>query len=197
MQHSSRKTPCPICLRNTDDKCRWSETRIFCYNGESFSPPQSLRLGDKVKVHGIEWKLFSLTGGLSGNSYAFFVARDNEYRFLSYQDKRAFRKKCINATRLLIKKKEQVRNIVSALAKGDDFQSLTLEQFNVNKQSADEALIMLKDLNDYLFSNRAFLISASRDIKETKAIVSEVKDLSNDIACFEQLCFGWQRPARY
>lgn len=71
MKHSSRKEPCPICGRNTDDKCRWNDFNIFCYYGNSFHPPSNLRLGDWVQAFGQRWKLVKLNGGFSGGSYIF------------------------------------------------------------------------------------------------------------------------------
>jgi hypothetical protein len=78
MNHSSRKNPCPVCGRNTDDKCRWNDSNIFCYCGESFHPPITLRRGDIFEAFGRRWKLAKLNGGFSGGSYIFAPASDDE-----------------------------------------------------------------------------------------------------------------------
>jgi hypothetical protein len=78
MNYSSKNNPCGICGRTTDSKCRWTDSAIFCYYGESFHPPSSLRLGDSVQAFGRRWKLAKLNGGFSGGSYIFAPASDDE-----------------------------------------------------------------------------------------------------------------------
>jgi len=93
MKHSSKKDPCGICGRTTDDKCRWSDNFISCYYGNSFHPPSSLRLGDRIDAFGKSWKLVKLNGGFSGGSYIFAVANDDEpIRRQTKQEREQYRK---------------------------------------------------------------------------------------------------------
>lgn len=65
---SSRRTPCPLCGRDCDDKCRRNDSLISCYWGERFSPPAGLRVGEVVTIEGGRWAVLSLAGGFAGNS---------------------------------------------------------------------------------------------------------------------------------
>lgn len=68
MDHSSKANPCPVCGRDKDDKCRWNDSFIFCYQGDSYSPPD-LRVGQTLEVPG--WPrlaVVGLQGGFAGAS---------------------------------------------------------------------------------------------------------------------------------
>jgi hypothetical protein len=194
MQHSSRRAPCPICQRDSDDKCRWSETRIFCYNGDSFSPPQYLKLGDKIKVHGIEWKLFSFSAGFSGNSYAFGLNHEKQYRFLSRDDKRAFRVKCVQTVRLFIKKKKAVDSLFSVLTETKDLERLTTEEFYSNKNATEKAIYCVSQFFDFTAVNKTYISIASEELRVIKSQLNALKELRKDIDFFECAHLG-TRPA--
>ena len=73
MQHSSRAQPCPVCSRDRDDKCRWSEDRLFCFVGETFAPPANLEPGEVITGgDGIHWA-FVKNGAGFANASALFV----------------------------------------------------------------------------------------------------------------------------
>ena len=129
MKHSSRKDPCPICGRNVDDKCRWNDFNIFCYYGESFHPPSSLRLGDSVQAFGRRWKLVKLNGGFSGGSYIFATATDDEpVRRQTKEEREQYRKR-IDLTNHKSKKMfSQLRQKVHQCYALRDFYSLNLDQ---------------------------------------------------------------------
>jgi hypothetical protein len=63
---SSRRHPCPLCGRNTDDKCRWNDNVILCHQGDRFGPPSGLKLGDVLSIEGRRWAVCSFSGGFSG-----------------------------------------------------------------------------------------------------------------------------------
>jgi hypothetical protein len=68
VNHSSKSSPCPVCGRDKDDKCRWNDHFLFCYRGDSFAPPD-LRLGQRLAVNG--WPTLAvvgLDGGFAGSS---------------------------------------------------------------------------------------------------------------------------------
>lgn len=62
---SKRSAPCPICGRDIDNKCRWSEGIIACHQGDRFGPPSGLRLGDVLEIQGRRWAVCSLSGGFA------------------------------------------------------------------------------------------------------------------------------------
>lgn len=70
-QSSSRREPCPICSRDTDDKCRWQQDLIACHQGDTFSPPAGLRIGDVITVQGSPWAVVKVDAGFSGQAVLF------------------------------------------------------------------------------------------------------------------------------
>lgn len=72
MNHSSRREPCPICGRDTNDYCRWNDDFVFCFQGTSFHPPEHLRLGQTIRLaSGRSLALLSRSAGFSGQSALF------------------------------------------------------------------------------------------------------------------------------
>jgi hypothetical protein len=65
---SSKRSPCPVCGRNSDDKCRRSDELLSCYWGEQFAPPAGLKLGQVLDIEGRRWAVVNLSGGFAGNS---------------------------------------------------------------------------------------------------------------------------------
>jgi hypothetical protein len=93
MKHSSRNDPCPICSRNTDDKCRWDSNFISCYYGDSFHPPNSLRVGDFAEAFGQRWRLVRQNGGFSGGSYIFALCKEEApARYYTREERELYRK---------------------------------------------------------------------------------------------------------
>lgn len=70
-QSSSRANPCPVCGRNTDDKCRWNENVILCHQGDRFAPPAGLKLGDVLDIESQRWAVCSFNGGFAGAAVIF------------------------------------------------------------------------------------------------------------------------------
>jgi len=66
MQKSGRNNPCPSCGRQSDGDCRWSTDVIFCHQGSSHGPDQSLAVGDTVVINGAVWALVKRNGGFDG-----------------------------------------------------------------------------------------------------------------------------------
>lgn len=65
---SSKRNPCWVCGRYTDDKCRRSDDLLSCYWGERFAPPAGLTLGKTLDIEGRRWAVVNLSGGFAGNS---------------------------------------------------------------------------------------------------------------------------------
>lgn len=71
LKQSSRRTPCPICGRNTDADCRFNDALILCHCGTRFGPPQDLRIGDVLQIEGRSWALIRTRAGYDGAAHEF------------------------------------------------------------------------------------------------------------------------------
>ena len=71
MNQSKRGQPCPICSREKDGDCRWSDDAIFCHQGSSHSAPSYLKLGDTINSQGKEWALVSVHAGYDKSAFLF------------------------------------------------------------------------------------------------------------------------------
>lgn len=71
LQQSSRRSPCPICRRDTDGDCRFGADLILCHQGTRFAPPPNLRPGDVVTVDGAPWALIRTGAGYDGAAFEF------------------------------------------------------------------------------------------------------------------------------
>lgn len=194
MQHSSRKSPCVICGRNTDDKCRRSETRILCYVGDSFSPPLSLKIGDTITVNGERWSLVSQQAGFSQNSFAFALDKGAEYRFLAANEKRTFRSTCISVTREFTEKMNLVTPLLSSLKPEDDFYSMNIDQFYANKKAAKAASDLLCSLIVFCTANKRHLVASGIDPDSVKEKFRATRKVFSAACKFETLLFDSPKP---
>lgn len=189
MKHSSRRESCPVCGRNKDDKCRWNEEMIFCYDGTSFAPPQHLRLGDKVKIGLENYALFSQVCGFANNSYGFALVDDFDYRFLKYEDKREFRKKCVSITRTFIKKRDSVLALVNALRDECVLHEMRLDEFYANKRCSEKAISLLASLHDFIAANKRYVVDYLAQVKSITEKKDSVQLLLTRMYDFERLHF--------
>jgi hypothetical protein len=189
MKHSSRRDSCPICGRNKDDKCRWNEEMIFCYDGTSFAPPQYLKLGDKVKVGLDNYALFSQACGFANNSYGFALVDDFDYRFLRYEDKRAFRRKCVSITRAFIKKRDALNALLRALRDECVFHEMRIDEFYANKRCTEKAISLLASLYEYMIANKRYVVDYLAQVKEVTCSTERTERSLREIKRFENLHF--------
>lgn len=196
MQHSSRKNPCPICSRNVDDKCRWSSTRIFCYVGNTFSPPSHLRLGDIIKVDGEDWRLLSYNAGFSRNSYVFALSLGTDYRYLSFEDKREFRRKCIRATRDFLAQQSVAERLMSELQSENDFCQMNLDSFYKNKGIAQKLISECTNLMTAWAINKRYLLASSLRPDPSKLLMQTARAKLKEIHSFERMAFNAQSPEK-
>ena len=76
MNYSRRGSPCPVCSRDKDNDCRWTNDSIFCHLGSSHRPPTHLKLGDTLELKGDKWALVSLSAGYDKNAFLFRPHRE-------------------------------------------------------------------------------------------------------------------------
>jgi hypothetical protein len=163
---------------------------IFCFNGDSFSPPQILRIGDKVKVQGESYALFSFASGFAGNSYGFAVVDEFDYRFLPYEDKRAFRKKCVSITRTFVKKRDSVFALVNALRDECVFHEMRLDEFDENKRCTEKANSLLASLFEFMSANKRYVVDYLAQVKAITEATEKTECSLREIKRFESLYFG-------
>tara|TARA_Y100001968_G_scaffold317710_1_gene347057 strand:- start:958 stop:1548 length:591 start_codon:yes stop_codon:yes gene_type:complete len=77
VNYSRRGSPCPVCDREKDNDCRWTNETIFCHQGSSHSAPDHLKLGDTIEIRGDKWALVSLSSGYDNSAYLFKPHKDN------------------------------------------------------------------------------------------------------------------------
>ena len=75
MNHSGKNDPCPICGRDTDDKCRWNDNFYFCYHGSIFGPPD-VPPGGTIEANGLSLACLTQQGGFAGASAVFALDRE-------------------------------------------------------------------------------------------------------------------------
>ena len=76
MNYSRRGDPCPVCDRQKDNDCRWTNESIFCHLGSSHRPPTHLKLGDTLEIKGGKWALVSLSAGYDKSAFLFKPHRE-------------------------------------------------------------------------------------------------------------------------
>ena len=158
MNHSSRNTPCPICRRNTDDKCRWNDEFILCYDGDSFAPPQHLRVGDKIKVNAETFALCSTLSGFAGSSHCFALVDDFNYRFLKYEDKRAYRTQCVRVMKEFVQRKKSIDLSVKFIELNDNLQAYRVDGLSDLKLIAQKCKSQAEQLLAYASANKRYVV---------------------------------------
>ena len=76
MNYSRRGSPCPVCNRQKDNDCRWTNDAIFCHLGRSCGPPTHLKIGDTIELKNEKWALVSLSAGYDKNAFLFKPHKD-------------------------------------------------------------------------------------------------------------------------
>jgi len=158
MNHSSRNTPCPICRRNTDDKCRWNDEFILCYDGDSFAPPQHLRVGDKIKVNAETFALCSTLSGFAGSSHCFALVDDFNYRFLKYEDKRTYRVQCVRVMKEFMQRKKSIDLSVKFIELNDNLQAYRVDGLSDLKLIAQKCKSQAEQLLAYASANKRYVV---------------------------------------
>jgi len=171
---SSKKAPCPLCGRDTDDKCRRREGVIHCYQGSRFGPPPHLKRGDVLTVEGSQWYVADLAGGFSG---AHTVLRPHVSRAdFRPAVKQARQRQAANLEPVLLDLFRRVRAWVQAALGIPELRLSTLEEIR-------EARTIVATAAEALAEIRPPLLEARRERPELGRLVSAV-DL-------------WAREVRY
>ena len=76
MNQSGKGQPCPVCFREKDSDCRWSNDAIFCHQGSTHAAPSHLKIGDTINTLGKDWALVSLSAGYDKSAFLFKPHRE-------------------------------------------------------------------------------------------------------------------------
>ena len=189
---SSKRNPCPVCGRDSDDKCRRSDELLSCYWGERFAPPAGLKLGQVLDIEGRRWAVVNLAGGFGGNS---LILRPhvNRHDFKPAQRQQRQREAAVLAPALR-KVFGKVRAYVhTSLA------VLELEQATADELCRDQKL--LAATRRHLQELRAHLVLARREDPSLARMVSAVDHWlrlvsfqAADLEAFNRLMLGTPSP---
>jgi len=162
---------------------------IFCYNGDSFSPPHYLKTGDKIKIGLNSYALFSQVCGFAGNSYGFALVDDFDYRFLPYQDKKTFRRESVKITRTLVAKQDKLYSFLQALRDECDFYEMNLDEFYANKRYTKKAVQLVEQFIDFLVLNKRFVVNYLLHLNSVTERQEKLHATLQKIYNFERLHF--------
>ncbi len=190
MNHSSRNTPCPICHRNTDDKCRWNDEFILCYDGDSFAPPQHLRVGDKIKVNAETFALCSTLSGFAGSSHCFALVDDFNYRFLKYEDKRAYRAQCVRIMKEFLQRKKSIDLSIKFIELNDNLQAYRVDELLDLKLIAQKCKSQAEQLLAYASANKRYVVDYLSHVNAIFEAEKTAVDALAEISSFEEVCLG-------
>jgi len=190
LNNSSRNTPCPICHRNTDDKCRWNDEFILCYDGDSFAPPQHLRVGDKIKVNAETFALCSTLSGFAGSSHCFALVDDFSYRFLKYEDKRAYRIQCVRTMKEFLQRKKSIDLSVKFIELNDNLQTFRIDELADCKLIAEKCKSQAESLLNYASMNKRYITDYLSRVNAIFDAQRIAENMTQEIEYFEREYLG-------
>lgn len=169
MKASSKKSPCPVCGRHTDDKCRFNDESILCYSGDKFGPSGNLRKGDSIQAFGKAWILISYNAGFSATSYL-FVIDDGRYKKLSPQEKSQLNRKKVALARKAILAFREIEDNFFLFLAPRDLLSLAPDEIDYVETFGNKLIELCENLEDFLSLNRIH-------IKQLGAIRSRLRQM--------------------
>lgn len=190
MRYSSKSNPCPICGRNTDSKCRLSDEFILCYDGDSFAPPQHLRVGDKIKVNAETFALCSTLSGFAGNSHCFALVDDFNYRFLKYEDKRAYRVQCVRVMKEFLQRKKSIDLSIKFIELNDNLQAYRVDELLDLKLIAQKCKSQTERLLAYASANKRYVVDYLSHVNAIFEAEKTAVDALDEICIFETEWLG-------
>jgi len=190
LNNSSRNTPCPICHRNTDDKCRWNDEFILCYDGDSFAPPQHLRVGDKIKVNAETFALCSTLSGFAGSSHCFALVDDFSYRFLKYEDKRTYRIQCVRTMKEFLQRKKSIDLSVKFIELNDNLQTFRIDELADCKLIAEKCKSQAESLLNYASMNKRYITDYLSRVNAIFDAQRIAENMTQEIEYFEREYLG-------
>jgi hypothetical protein len=189
---SSKRSPCAVCGRDSDDKCRRSDELLSCYWGERFAPPAGLKLGQVLDIEGRRWAVVNLTGGFAGNSLILRPHVDR-HDFKPAQRLQRQREAAVLAPAL----REvfgKVRHYVHASLAVPELQHATAEELCRNQQLLDTTRRHLRELRVPLVLARREDPSLARMVSAVDHWLRLVSFQAADLEVFNRLMLGTPSP---
>jgi hypothetical protein len=144
-QSSSRANPCPVCGRDSDDKCRWGDDQIHCYPGSRFAPPD-VRPGEVITLaDGSQWFRCRRDGGFSGGHAVFRPHRPLEQS----RPRTVMKRQTINPADALAEAK-RVRTAVRVALEFPDFEFCSTDQLRQHGRQLVEVAKRISRLRETL-----------------------------------------------
>lgn len=190
--YSSRQNPCPVCGRDSDDKCRRQPDLISCYRGERFHPPAGLKLGQVLNIEGRRWAVVALDGGFAGNSV---ILRPHVDRldFKPIQRQQRQRQVAVLAP-VLRDLFAKVRSYVHASLAVLDLEHSTAEQFRRDQQLLVATRRHLQEMREPLVLASREDPSLGRLIKAVDLWLRLVTYQAADFESFDRWMLGTPSP---
>jgi hypothetical protein len=189
MKASSKKSPCPICGRHIDSKCRWNEESILCYSGDSFGPSHSLKKGDSIQALGKTWILISYNAGFSATSYL-FVIDDGRYKKLSPQEKSQLNRKKVALARKAILAFRKIEDNFFLFLAPRDLLSLAPDEIDCVEAFGNKLIELCENLEDFLSLNRIHIKQLGAIRGRLQQMRGLLKGLQGDLEHFRRQFLG-------
>jgi hypothetical protein len=189
---SSKPNPCPLCGRDSDDKCRRTDSAISCYWGERFSPPAGLKLGQVLTVEGHPWAVVNLSGGFAGNS---LILRPHIDRMAFKPAQRQQQRREVAALAPVLRELfAKVRLYVHAAFAIPDLEWSTAGQICRDQQLLATTTRHLQDLRAPLVLARREDPSMGRLVAAVDLWLRQVRYQAADIEAFNRWALGTPSP---
>ena len=183
MEHSSRRNPCPVCFRDTNDKCRWNDHAILCFVGDSFHPPLHLILNDVIAIGDKDWKLIRTNAGFAGSSHL-FVKLDGLELLTPLQRRRQIKEKTLKFIDIRNQFSE-ARNLVYKSLSVPEFENLTYHEFVEYKKITHQALNSCEKLLSLIAVNKNQVILKKYTIEALRYWRKTLRFHLKDFLAFE------------
>lgn len=189
---SGKNSPCPLCGRDVDGKCRRTDSLISCYVGERFSPPAGMLLGQVVNVEGRRWAVVSLAGGFAGNS---LIMRPHVHCLDLKPAARRQQKREVAAVAPVLRDLfGRVRLWVHACLAIGEFEHATVEELHRAYELLTTTISALQEMRGPLVLARREDPSMGRRVAVVDYWLRQVSYQADDLAAFSCRALGTPTP---
>ena len=142
LKRSGPRQPCPACGRVKDADCAWGEEIILCHQGQGARPTDRMRIGQIIKIEGIDWALVRTNAGHSGCADLLRPHRGGKMQFQTKGERLAFESVIRRATDRLAIQRVAFLRAASAVRCHVDPYWLTLEELSRDQEAEEKAIAM-------------------------------------------------------
>lgn len=189
---SGKHRPCPVCRRDTDNKCRRLDDLLSCFWGKRFHPPAGLVVGELLDLEGRRWRVVNLSGGFAGNSLILRPHVDRLH-FTPAQRRERQREAAVRAP-VLRDLFGKVRAYVHASLAVLDLEHATAEEIRRDQQLVADTLRYLQELRVPLEQARREDPSLNRLVAAVDHWLRLVSFHAADLEAFNRWALGTPSP---